>query len=104
MSDSIRPGHAVGLLDGETEVWPTLATATIGTTVSDVDGREWVRYDKWWSGPEGARLTSAQLGSRGPLVVRSVHECEEFADLTSFASRYVTSMCVSCGASKETLR
>lgn len=104
MTVTLTPGRPVLPLAGETEIWPTLALAPIGTTVSDNEGHEWARYRKWWAGPDGARLTSSQLGLRGPLTVRSVHECEEWIDLTSFASATITSMCVSCGFTKETPR
>lgn len=95
---------AVGLLAGETEIWPTLAVASVGTVVADNEGHEWARYRTWWAGSDGATLTSAQLGDRGPLTVRRVHECEEWINITSMCSATVTSMCVSCGATKETPR
>lgn len=58
----LRLGHAVRPLEGETEIWPTLALAPVGTTVSDNQGHEWARYRKWWAGPDAAQLTSSQLG------------------------------------------
>lgn len=100
----LAPGLTVPPLDGETDIWPTLALASLDTIVEDADGQQWTRHGTWWSGADGARLTSVQLGDRGPLTVVSVHVCEEWVDLTEFASRYVTSMCVSCGMTKETLR
>lgn len=95
-------GHPVEPMAGETEIWPTLAVASIGTVVVDDQGREWTRYRTWWAGSDGARLTSAQLGARGPLTVRSVHVCEDWIDSTDLCSPTVTSMCKSCGATKET--
>lgn len=100
----LRLGHAVRPLEGETEIWPTLALAPVGTTVSDNQGHEWARYRKWWAGPDAAQLTSSQLGLRGPLTVRSVHEHEDWIDITSLGSATVTSICASCGATKETPR
>lgn len=101
---ALSTGHAVQPLEGETEIWPTLAVAAIGTVVTDSQGHEWTRHRTWWAGSDGARLTSAQLGGRGPLTVLSVHECEDWIDESSMCSPTVTSMCVSCGATKETPR
>lgn len=64
----LHVGRAVEPMAGETEIWPTLAVASVGTVVADDQGHEWARYRKWWAGPDGARLTSAQLGDRGPLT------------------------------------
>lgn len=100
----LAPGSAVEAMAGEAEVWPTLAVATIGTTVTDGEGRDWTRHRVWWAGPDGARLTSQQLGLRGPLTVRSVHVCEDWIDETSMCSPNVTSTCVTCGSTKETPR
>lgn len=97
-------GHPVQLMVGESEIWPTLAVASIGTVVADDQGHEWTRQRKWWAGSDGARLTSAQLGDRGPLTVRSVHVCETWIDESTMCSATVRSMCVSCGSTKETPR
>lgn len=101
---ALSPGHPVLPLDGETEIWPTLALAPLDTIVTDGDGNQWTRHRKWWAGSDGAQLTSWQLGDRGPLTVISVHVCEEWIDLISMCSPTVTSMCVSCGMTKEMLR
>lgn len=101
---TLSPGHPVLPLDGETEIWPTLATASLDTIVTDGEGNQWTRRRKWWTGSDGAQLTSRQLGDRGPLTVYSVHVCEEWIDITSFAVSYVESMCVSCGMTKEVPR
>lgn len=100
MVDTLTPGLTVLPLDGETDIWPTLALASLDTIVEDADGQQWTRHGTWWAGADGARLTSVQLGDRGPLTVISVHVCETWVDLTEFASRYVKSMCVSCGMTK----
>jgi hypothetical protein len=100
----LSPGHAVQPMEGETEIWPTLAVASIGTIVGDAQGHEWTRHRRWWAGSDGARLTSAQLGIRGPLTVHSVHVCEDWIDSSSMCSATVTSMCVSCGLTKEAPR
>lgn len=100
----LHVGYPVEPMAGETEIWPTLAVASIGTVVADNQGNEWTRYRTWWAGSDGAALTSAQLGLRGPLTVRSVHVCEEWIDSTTMCSTTVTSMCVSCGTTKETPR
>lgn len=100
----LHVGHPVLPMDGETEIWPTLATAPLDTIVTDGEGNQWTRRHMWWSGSDGARLTSQQLGDRGPLTVISVHVCEEWIDIREFGSRYVKSMCVSCGTTKETPR
>lgn len=104
ITTTLSPGRAVEPMAGETEIWPTLAVASVGTVVADGQGREWTRHRKWWAGADGARLTSAQLGDRGPLTVRSVHVCEDWIDETTMCSATVRSMCVSCGATKETPR
>lgn len=104
MSTDLRPGHLVQPLADETEIWPTLALAVIETTVEDADGQQWTRYGAWWAGADGARLTSVQLGFRGPLTVISVHEHQEWVDISEFGKVTVTSMCVSCGYTKETPR
>lgn len=100
----LRVGHAVEPMAGETEIWPTLAVASVGTVVVDDQGDEWTRYRLWWTGSDGARLTSSQLGHRGPLTVRSVHVCETWIDESTMCSATVRSMCVSCGATKDTPR
>lgn len=104
IATDLHVGHAVEPMTGETWIWPTLATASIGTVVADDQGHEWTRYRKWWSGPDGATLTSAQLADRGPLTVLRVHVCEEWIDSIMMCSANVTSMCVSCGTTKETPR
>jgi hypothetical protein len=105
MSDTaLTAGRPVQPIEGEAEIWPTLAIAALGTTVEDSQGEVWSRHRKWWSGPDGARLTSHQLSQRGPLTVRSVHECEEWINISTMCSASVTYMCVSCGATKEEAR
>lgn len=100
----LRVGHAVEPMAGEAEIWPTLAVASVGTVVADNQGHEWIRHRKWWASADGARLTSAQLGLRGSLTVLGVHVCEEWIDSTTMCSATVTSMCVSCGMTKEVPR
>lgn len=97
-------GHVVQPMEGEKEIWPTLAVAPIGTVVMDNQGHEWTRYRLWWTGSDGARLTSSQLGHRGPLTVHSVHECEDWIDESTMCSSTVRSTCVTCGTTKETPR
>lgn len=98
----LHVGRIVEPMAGETQVWPPLAVASVGTVVADYRGLEWARHRKWWAGPDGARFTSTELARRGPLTVRSVHVCEDWIDSTDLCSPVVTSMCKSCGATKET--
>lgn len=104
IATELAVGHVVEPMAGETEIWPTLAVASIGTVVADNHGDEWTRYRTCWSGPDGATLTSAQLAERGPLTVLRVHVCEEWIDSTTMCSTTVTSTCVSCGMTKEVPR
>lgn len=104
IATDLHVGQPVQPMAGETEVWPTLAVAPIGTTVTDYRGLEWARHRKWWAGPDGARFTSTELARRGPLTVHSVHECETWIDESTMCSTAVTSTCVSCGSTKETPR
>jgi hypothetical protein len=104
ITTDLHVGRLVQPMEGETEIWPTLAVARVGTVVADVHGDEWTRHRLWWAGTDGARLTSTQLALRGPLTVRSVHVCEDWIDSSTMCSATVTSMCVTCGSTKETPR
>lgn len=102
IATALHVGQPVEPMAGETEIWPTLAVASVGTVVADAQDHEWTRYRTWWAGSDGATLTSAQLGDRGPLTVLRVHVCEDWIDSSTMCSTAVTSMCKSCGATKET--
>jgi hypothetical protein len=61
-------GHAVKPMAGETEIWPTLAVARIGTIVGDAQGHEWTRHRLWWA----CSTTDPRSGERGACTARRV--------------------------------